>query len=374
MVSQWLAMSRLLPIDSLLPIFPIFLIKLKYQIIMKKFLISVTLLLLSIFINTSLSAHSIDKDSLVVQFGNKKVVIYVSDSRHKERLQQMYDNGSLRNTLRYLDSNQIADTAFVRDNSGEYRIIKQNGETVIYYDKVEDVKNQRNNRIEINSNNRDGYYRNWNNDNDNNNNNDNNRRNRYRSYTGTDFGFDIGTNIMIPKTGSFSGTLYELNPLRSTYIALSFMNRINFGRYARARVGLEVSWYNFSFEKDVLLTMGNSGLELALDANGLRKSKLAATYLNLPFSIEVGRRWGLTFGVGGYVGYRVASWTKAVTTTGGKIKDHDSYFLNNFRYGIRTQLGLGWAKIFANYDLNALFVKDKAPEMNALSVGFRFML
>jgi hypothetical protein len=323
------------------------------------------LLLLSIFINTPLSARSVEKDSLVVQFGNKKVVIYVTDSYNKERIQQMYDNGSLRNTLRYLDSNQMADTAFVRDNSGEYRIIKQNGETIIYYDKVENAQNQRSTRIEINNNSRDGYYRNWNNS---------NARNQYRSYLDYDFGFDIGTNMMIPKTGSFSGTLYELKPLRSTYVALSFMNRINFGKYARARVGLEVSWYNFSFEKDVLVNMNNSELELVLDANGLRKSKLAATYLNLPFSIEVGRRWGFTFGVGGYVGYRITSWTKAVTTNGNKIKDNESYFLNNFRYGIRTQLGLGWAKLFANYDLNALFVKDKAPEMNALSLGFRFML
>ncbi len=332
---------------------------------MKKFLISFTLLLASIFINNSVSAREIYKqDSLIIQLGKGKVVILFANKAEIEKLQKMYDNGTLRNTLRYLEADQLADTALVKDDSGEYRIIKKNGETVIYYDKVKEIeKSNRNFSININRNN----------DDDDNGTRRESSTRSYRTYMSYDFGVDFGMNIMIPKSGSLSGTLYELNPLRSNYVALNFMNRINFSRYARARIGLEIAWYNFSFEKDVRLTTRDTGLELAIDPNGLQKSKLAASYLNLPVMLEVGRRWGFTFGVGGYVGYKIDSWTKAIRSNGNKDKDHDGYYLNNFRYGISTQLGLRWIKLFANYDLNSLFVADKAPNMNVLSIGVRLM-
>lgn len=332
---------------------------------MKKFLISFTLLLASIFINHSVSAKEMHtKDSLIVQLGKGKIVVLFADKADIKKLQEMYDNGTLRNTLRYLEADQLADTALVKDDSGEYRIIKKNGETIIYYDKVKEIeKSNRNFSININRNN----------DDDDNGTRRESSNRSYRTYMSYDFGVDFGMNIMIPKSGSLSGTLYELNPLRSNYVALNFMNRINFSKYARARIGLEIAWYNFSFEKDVRLITRDAGLELAIDPNGLQKSKLAASYLNLPVMLEVGRRWGFTFGVGGYVGYKIDSWTKATTNSGNKDKDHDGYYLNNFRYGISTQLGLRWVKLFANYDLNSLFVADKAPNMNVLSIGVRLM-
>jgi Outer membrane protein beta-barrel domain len=335
---------------------------------MKKFLISFTLLLASIFINHSVSAKEMyAQDSMIVQFGKSKIIIFLANKADREKLQEMYDNGTLRNTLRYLEADQLADTALVKDDSGEYRIIKKNGETIIYYDKVKEINKRPNRNFSINIDRND----------DNDNNDDGTRRessNRsYRPYMSYDFGVDFGMNIMIPKSGSLSGTLYELNPLRSNYVALNFMNRINFSKYARARIGLEVAWYNFSFQKDVRLNTRDTGLELAIDPNGLQKSKLAATYLNLPVMLEVGRRWGFTFGVGGYVGYKIDSWTKAKSANGDKQKDHDSYYLTNFRYGVSTQLGLRWIKLFANYDLNSLFVADKATNMNVLSIGVRLM-
>lgn len=334
---------------------------------MKKFLISFTLLIASIFINNSVLAKEMHtKDSLIVQLGKGKIVVLFADKADIKKLQEMYDNGTLRNTLRYLEADQLADTALVKDDSGEYRIIKKNGETIIYYDKVKEI--YKNRIVSINMN------RNDDDDNDNDGGTRRESSNRsYRPYMSYDFGVDFGMNIMIPKSGSLSGTLYELKPLRSNYVALNFMNRINFSRYARARIGLEIAWYNFSFEKDVRLTTRDTGLELAIDPNGLQKSKLAASYLNLPVMLEVGRRWGFTFGVGGYIGYKIDSWTKATTNNGDKQKDHDSYYLNNFRYGISTQLGLRWVKLFANYDLNSLFVADKAPNINVLSIGIRFM-
>lgn len=332
---------------------------------MKKKLVSFSVLLICLLFQTSLWANSthelLAQDSLTIQLNGRKVVIYVANQSDKEKLQAMYDKGILNDALRYLKAEQLSDTALVKDNYGEYRIIKQKGETVIYFDKVREVtsSNRTYNTTNTNSNSSD-YSRRW-----------SSRNNRLN--IDYDFGVDIGMNILLPKSGSLSGTLYELTPLRSNYIAFGVMSRYRLGRYARARIGVEISWYNFMFERDTRVSMKDTGLDLTLDPNGLRKSKLSAAFLNIPANIEIGRRWGMTFGVGGYVGYRIDSWTKAVTTGGDKQKDHDSYYINNFRYGVSTQVGIGWVKFFANYDLNSLFVSGKAPEMNVLSVGVRFM-
>jgi hypothetical protein len=337
---------------------------------MKKFLVNFSALcVLCLWGQTSALANTTKEisiqDSLVIQANGRRIVIYVANQSDKEKLQTMYDRGILNDALRYLRAEQIADTALVKDNYGEYRIIKQKGETVIYFDKVREVTSSRNT-----------YYAD---NNDNRNASNNNYSDRWSSHRSNrlnmdyDFGADFGMNMMMPKSGTLSGTLYELTPLRSNYLAFSIMTRHRLGRYARARIGLEISWYNFMFERDTRITMRDNGLELTADPNGLRKSKLAASFLNIPANIEIGRRYGITLGVGGYVGYRIDSWTKAITNSGDKQKDNDGYYLNNFRYGVSAQIGLGWAKFFANYDLNSLFLSGKAPEMNVLSIGVRFM-
>ncbi|MCU0394094.1 MAG: PorT family protein [Thermoflexibacter sp.] len=343
---------------------------------MNKFLVSLFSLMLFLVISSaSLANHAQnlgEQDSMVIQFGRSKVVIYLANKDDKAKLQEMYDKGILKDVFKYLDAPQFADTAMVKDNNGEYRIIKKGGLSIIYFDKIKDI--DRNTRVDMD------WSKNLNNDRDRDDDNDDDdddndrvKRNRYRMHNSHEFGLDLGLNSFIPKEGSLSGTLYELNPTRSNYVALNYFNVFNLSRYARFKVGVEVSWYNFMFDKDIRLSTQTNALDLSLDPNGLRKSKLGVTYLNLPVLFEVGRRyWGMRFGVGGYVGYRVKSWTKAVTLNGDKQKDNDSYHLNNFRYGVTGQIGFRWIKLFVNYDLNPLFIKDKAPEVNTLSIGFRF--
>ena len=73
-----------------------------------------------------------------------------------------------------------------------------------------------------------------------------------------------------------------------------------------------------------------------------------------------------------YAGYRIASYTKYVTKEDGdkeKDKDKDGFYLNNFRYGVRGQIGFRGIDIFFNYDLNELFADNRGPELNAFSFG-----
>jgi hypothetical protein len=78
------------------------------------------------------------------------------------------------------------------------------------------------------------------------------------------------------------------------------------------------------------------------------------------------------FGLGGYAGYRLGSKTKYVFTDEGskrKLKDRDNYHLNNWRYGLRMQIGYRGIDLFANYDLNELFISNRGPALNAFSFG-----
>jgi hypothetical protein len=81
------------------------------------------------------------------------------------------------------------------------------------------------------------------------------------------------------------------------------------------------------------------------------------------------------FGAGPYVGYRIDSYTKQKFEQNGDTKKehrHDSYYINNVRYGLRVQLGFKGADFFFNYDMNELFAENKGPKLNAFSFGVSF--
>ena len=55
-----------------------------------------------------------------------------------------------------------------------------------------------------------------------------------------------------------------------------------------------------------------------------------------------------------------------------KEKETDSFYLNNFRYGLRLQIGYRSTDLFFNYDLNELFAEGRGPKLNAFSFGVIF--
>jgi hypothetical protein len=44
-------------------------------------------------------------------------------------------------------------------------------------------------------------------------------------------------------------------------------------------------------------------------------------------------------------------------------------YVNNVRYGLRSEIGVGSVTMFFNYDLNDLFEPGKGPELQAMSFG-----
>ncbi|MBL7870449.1 MAG: hypothetical protein JNM78_02470 [Cyclobacteriaceae bacterium] len=221
-----------------------------------------------------------------------------------------------------------------------------------------------------------------------------NKKDRYSKRTYSSFNFDLGTNNYL-SDGNFpdqDNALYTVKPWGSWYVAANSVQRTRIVNKFFVEWGLGVSWYNFKFQNEQTLISKNDNSVLFMadtrDAD-FKKSKLTATYVNASIvpMLDFGksRRKPSVFddhnsdsfriGVGPYIGYRIDSYTKQKFEENGnerKPRDHDNFYLNNLRYGMRLQLGFDDVDLFFNYDMNELFIENKGPKLNAFSFGVTF--
>lgn len=206
------------------------------------------------------------------------------------------------------------------------------------------------------------------------------------------YNIDLGTNNYLHVDQFPDGNeAYAVRPWGSWYIAGNSVQRTKLGRNLFVEWGLGVSWYNFKFQEDnTQVQKDELGVHFAADSRNVEfiKSKLSATFINASLVpvLDFGehsrkpRMWdgrgdGFRFGIGPYVGYRIASKTKLVYEENGdreKEKDRDNFYVNNLRYGFRVQIGVRSTDLFINYDMNELFATDKGPKLNAISFGLVF--
>ena len=212
--------------------------------------------------------------------------------------------------------------------------------------------------------------------------------------------FEFGFNNYL-QNGDFasSSDLYQVKPISSTYIGLVW----NHTTYVSGPLYLDwgggFSWYNYKFENSGTRLDPNGGqlnfIE-STDANSVLKSKLKITYLNFQavpmFDFGKGKRLvrrfveddvrvgfsarrGFRVGVGPYVGLRLSNKAKYIyRNDDGRQKDKEKggFFVNDFRYGLRAQIGINGFDMFMTYDLNELFEDGKGPQLNPITVGITF--
>jgi hypothetical protein len=208
------------------------------------------------------------------------------------------------------------------------------------------------------------------------------------------FNLDLGVNNYLSE-GKFpdeTNELYTVRPWGSWYVAANSIMHTPVSGKLFLEWGLGFSWYNFKFQSDqVVITRDDNGLIFTEDNRDVNyiKSKLTASFINVSlipvfdfggrgdkvrFWDSAGSRFRI--GLGPYAGYRLGSHTKLVYNDGSRQrdKDFDNFFLNNFRYGLRLQLGIHSTDLFFNYDLNELFstTKPNNPKLNAFSFGIIF--
>lgn len=185
-----------------------------------------------------------------------------------------------------------------------------------------------------------------------------------------------------------TGKAHELRSWGSRYFAFgsSFKTQVG-GRKSPLllQYGLEVSWNNFMFSGDNYALESENGVTFPEHEPSLDKSKLTATYVTIPLMVHLdfaeNNKKGLKLAFGGYGGYRVGSYTKVVYYENGdrqKDKEHSNFRLNDWKYGVRAEIGIGEDKfasgvrLFFNYDLNTVFTADSnLPKLNAFSFGVR---
>ena len=204
----------------------------------------------------------------------------------------------------------------------------------------------------------------------------------------TFFNLDLGINSYLNSEGSFptSSSPYAVRGWGSWNVGLNWMasQRITKGFYWD--LGLGVQWYNFKFEnRDFQAVRGDGEIDFIqrTDVAGF-KSKISASYLTAQslFRLDFGKmndngKRGINVAVGPYAGYRLGGRSKYVYRPldgGGRRKEHlpTGIYLNNFRYGVRGEVGVGRLKFFSTYDLNTLFQSGAGPELHPITFGIVF--
>jgi len=111
-----------------------------------------------------------------------------------------------------------------------------------------------------------------------------------------------------------------------------------------------------------------------------KKSMFVTNYLEIPLEFRFDTKpediaRSLNIAIGGRFGMRLNSFTKVKYKDGGetvKVKDKQSFGLNDFRYGVYTRFGVGGFSWFAFYNLSEMFEKGKGPlgsDINTMTFG-----
>ena len=215
-----------------------------------------------------------------------------------------------------------------------------------------------------------------------------NRRDReFSSRSGFNvyFGFNAFTNTN-SIIGGYNAKDFELSPFGSRYFGFGWTRSgtISKGTNTAFKIsyGLEVSWYNFMFENNNFLVKNTNEIGFANYQNAqgnvadLCRNKLTVASFNIPVMPYIAFKKSsiVTYiAAGGYIGYRIDSYTKNIKVDSGeKTWNHSSFFLNNLRYGLAFELGLkNFPDLFVNYDLNNMFQDGRGPKVGGISFGIR---
>ena len=148
-------------------------------------------------------------------------------------------------------------------------------------------------------------------------------------------------------------------------------------------IGPEFAFNSYMLSGNNKLVNSNGRTNVVRETNGrqYQKSKLGTSSVNLPVMLRLQLRdahYRPTFlvGAGGFVGYRIKSWTKLKYTNDGttyKDKEDGSYNMENFQYGVQGTIGYRDLEFFAKYNMNNLFKAGAGPDTQVLSFGLRLI-
>ena len=211
---------------------------------------------------------------------------------------------------------------------------------------------------------------------------------RKESRSSNSFHIDFGLNNWTEKNKQIGSQPYKLDNWGSRYVALSSINKIRIGKNkgpANFQFGAELAWNNLMFQDDITIrkidgqTQWIDYLDPTISdefkiTKGLpaRKGKMTVATIGIPllFGLDLGQKDDVQLAVGGYINYRLASYTKTVYFDDGdkkRAKNYSDYNLNNWRYGLMATFNYKGLSLFGKYDVSPLF--NNNPTLNGVETG-----
>ncbi|HVG40736.1 MAG TPA: outer membrane beta-barrel protein [Chitinophagaceae bacterium] len=193
----------------------------------------------------------------------------------------------------------------------------------------------------------------------------------------TDYGSaDAGDYLRTTRAGEKPFTKEDLN-LRTgktsninIWIVMQRWNIIK--GYLNLKYGLGVEMFNFRYENNI--SYHKSPAYIFRDSISFSKNKLYASYLSVPFMVNVntspGRKKGLSLSAGVSAGYLIGSRNKQISGERDKVKVKGDFDLEPLRLAYIGELGLGPVRLFGSYSMRPLH--EHGLKQYPYSVGIRF--
>ncbi len=297
-----------------------------------------TFLIFSILITTA----AWSQDTTTVNVGKKNVVTVVDD-HDKVQVKVGNDNGI------EVVTDEWGDTTYIRIGRRKFQVIDNYDGTYVKVDKEE------------------------------------RKRKITSSFNGHWAGLEVGLNMF--HTSDYSMYAYDDRNFFDLVPGKSLTWNLNFAEFAFKNekrtfgvvTGLGLSFSDYTFDQPITIDKsGNNGMlvPVALNPEGLKKSKLTTTYLTAPLMLEVKTplRMGSSrlYIAGGVIaGINLGAHTKYKYKK-DKQKDRGNFNLNPFKYDLTGRIGFGDFCIFANYGLSSLFKDGQGPKLYPLMIGVSF--
>lgn len=201
----------------------------------------------------------------------------------------------------------------------------------------------------------------------------------------TDLIIDFGLNALVNQNATAANPGVDLRTEGSRYFNIGFNYAQRLGGKKSPvflSVGPEFAFNNYMLNDNNKWVNDNGVTRVVREADPTRqyeKTKLATSSINLPVMLNLKLHdkqchETLSLGVGGFVGYRLKSWTKLKYNYEGttyKDKDYSNYNLEDFQYGLQGILGYRGFELFAKYNMNQLFKENQGLNTQVLSFGLR---
>lgn len=203
-----------------------------------------------------------------------------------------------------------------------------------------------------------------------------------------DVQFSVGLNNYLNSSNQFpdaDNKDFTLDPLTSWTYCLHSNHAVSVGSYVKFNFQFGLLWNNFALaDNDFLFTKGPEQVQM-VNTTATRtdispkRSKLNITYLN--FNLVPMFHFGknsdaFRIGAGPYGSYRIASKSKFKYDDNGKDIEKNNFHLNNWKYGVKAQIGWKGVDLFATYDLSPVFIEERGPDpdypLRAISFGVIF--